>query len=47
MIPNAKTLFIDGMGHDLPKKYIGEIHTNMLALFSESNAKTGFIKNSK
>lgn len=26
MMPNAKTLWLDGMGHDMPKMYMPEIH---------------------
>lgn len=29
LIPNAETLFIEGMGHDLPEKYIPEIHKSI------------------
>lgn len=31
MIPNAKTLFFDGMGHDIPSIYIDEITTEIMA----------------
>lgn len=27
MIPNGESLFIDGMGHDIPEKYINSIHS--------------------
>lgn len=31
MIPNAKLVLLDGMGHDLPEKYMNEIHEQILA----------------
>jgi pimeloyl-ACP methyl ester carboxylesterase len=33
LIPNAKTLFIKGMGHDLPEKYIPDIHKSIFKNF--------------
>lgn len=32
LIPNAKTLFIDGMGHDLPSIYMNEIQSAMFQI---------------
>lgn len=31
MIPNAKLVLLDGMGHDLPEAYMNEIHEQVLA----------------
>ena len=33
MIPNAKPLWLEGMGHDLPEKYTGDMAKEMLLLF--------------
>lgn len=35
MIPNAKTLFIEGMGHDIPSAHATEIVTAILGLLKE------------
>lgn len=37
MIPNAKTLFIEGMGHDLPPVYIPKMMEAILANFARNN----------
>jgi len=37
MIPNVRTLFIEGMGHDLPAVHAPVIIKEMLDLFAESN----------
>ena len=34
LIPNAKTLFIKGMGHDLPEKYIPDIFKSILKIIT-------------
>jgi pimeloyl-ACP methyl ester carboxylesterase len=34
LLPNAKTLYIDGMGHDLPSPYLSQIHTAILNLIA-------------
>jgi len=35
LIPNAETLFIDGMGHDLPAIYFPEIHAAIIRNFDK------------
>ena len=39
MIPNAKTLFIEGMGHDLPSVHAPKIVDTIVTLLSETNSK--------
>ena len=36
-IPNAKTLYIKGMGHDLPSKYLPQIHTAILDIIIQAS----------
>jgi len=31
LIPNSKTLYIDGMGHDIPALYLDEVHDAILS----------------
>ena len=35
LIPNAESLFIDGMGHDIPEAYIEKIHEAMFRTFKK------------
>lgn len=37
MIPNSTSLILNGMGHDIPEKYIPEILDALLTLFKNSN----------
>ncbi len=39
MIPNAKTLFLEGMGHHLPEEYTPQMQEAMLDLFEVANMK--------
>jgi len=39
MIPNASTLFLDGMGHDIPEKYTPEILKSIFQLFEKSKVE--------
>ena len=36
LIPNAETLVIDGMGHDLPEIYMDQYHDSMLKLLAKT-----------
>lgn len=40
MIPNAKTLYLKGMGHDLPVELNGEVTSAILDLINSSNSVT-------
>ncbi len=39
MIPNSKTLFVEGMGHDVPKIYMPQINAAMLKLLAEAEVE--------
>lgn len=40
MIPNSTSLILEGMGHDLPKKYIPEIMESIFQLFEKTKTRT-------
>ncbi len=35
-IPHAETLFIDGMGHDIPELYLGRVHEAVLGVLENN-----------
>lgn len=37
LIPNADTLWVEGMGHDIPRIYVKEVHQAMFQLFKKSS----------